>query len=68
MTPVVLLYASERNAAKLLDMKPAAFRDLVNDGRLPKPRDIAGHERWDVEELRQIARGDIASGMGGVEW
>lgn len=68
MTSVVLLFANERTAAKLLDMKPAAFRGLVNDGHLPEPRDIAGHKRWDVEELRQIARGDIASGMGSVDW
>jgi hypothetical protein len=49
-------------------MKPVAFRALVKAGHLPQPRDIAGHERWDVEELRQIGRGDVASGMGGVEW
>lgn len=64
-TPIL---ASERTAAKLLDMKPVAFRALVKAGHLPQPRDIAGHERWDVEELRQIGRGDVASGMGGVEW
>ena len=68
MTAVAPILASERTAAKLLDMKPAAFRALVNEGHLPKPRDIAGHERWDVEELRQIGRGDIASGMSGVQW
>jgi hypothetical protein len=49
-------------------MKPTAFRALVKAGHLPQPRTIAGHERWDVEELRQIGRGDVASGMVGVEW
>lgn len=68
MTKVVLIFATERTAAKLLDLKPADFRDLVDQGHLPKPRDIAGHERWDVQELRQIGRGDFASGMGGVDW
>lgn len=68
MTKVQFIFASERNAAKLLDLKPADFRNLVDQGHLPKPLDIAGHERWDVEELRHIGRGDFASGMGGVNW
>lgn len=68
MTKVVLIFATEHTAAKLLDLKSVDFRDLVDQGHLPKPRDIAGHERWDVEELRQIGRGDIASGIGGVDW
>ena len=67
MTTVAPILAGERTAAKLLDLKPADFRALVNEGHLPKPREIAGYERWDVEELRQIGRGEIASGMSGVQ-
>lgn len=68
MTKFQFIFASERNAAKLLDLKPADFRNLVDQGHLPKPLDIAGHKRWDVEELRHIGRGDFASGMGEVDW
>ena len=68
MTKVQFIFATERNAAKLLDLKAADFRNLVDQGHLPKPLDIAGYERWDVEELRQIGRGDFAAGMGGVDW
>lgn len=68
MSVPIPIFAGERKAAKLLDMKPAEFRALVNEGHLPQPRHIAGLERWDVEELRQIGRGDAAFGMGGVQW
>ena len=57
------ILASERTAAQLLDMKPAEFLALVEAGHLPK----AGRfDRWDVEELRRIARGDAVD--GGMEW
>lgn len=68
MNAVAPILASERTAAKLLDMKPAEFLKLVQEGHLPKPRNIAGLERWDVDELRQIGRGEIAVGMIGVQW
>lgn len=67
MSAPALIFATERNAAKLLDMKPAEFRGLVNDGVLPKPANIGGFERWDVEQLQSIARGDAAEG-GPIEW
>lgn len=68
MTVSAPILASEISAAKLLDMKPAEFRTLEDEGHLPKPHVIAGFERWDVEELRQIGRGDLATGMVDVEW
>lgn len=68
MAVLAPILANERSAAKLLDMKPAEFRNLVDEGHLPKPRLIAGFERWDVEDLRLIASGDQASGMAGVQW
>ena len=62
-----ILFAGDKKAAELLDMKPAEFRGLVDHGVLPKPTNIGGFERWDVEQLRSIARGDAAEG-GTIEW
>ncbi len=61
------LFANDRNAAALLDMKPAEFRGLVDDGVLPRPTKIGDFERWDVEQLQSIARGDAAEG-GPIKW
>jgi hypothetical protein len=49
-------------------MKPAEFRGLVDKGVLPKPTKIGCFERWDVEQLQTIARGDAACGIGEVNW
>lgn len=68
MAGLAPILASERNAAKLLDMKPADFRSLVDSGVLPKPTKIGEFERWDVEQLRAIASGDLAYGLGVIEW
>lgn len=68
MTSVVLILASERTAARLLDMKPGTFRDLVKEGVLPKPLEIGGLERWDVEQLKAIVNGRIAEGAELIEW
>ena len=68
MAELVPLFACERMAAKLLDMKPAEFSDLVNSGHLPKPRVIGGLERWDVPELQRIISGEAVDGMGDVRW
>jgi predicted DNA-binding transcriptional regulator AlpA len=65
LTPIL---ANDRTAAKLLDMKPAEFRALVEDGHLPRPRNIGGLERWDVEDLRRIGRGDAVEGYGEIAW
>lgn len=51
------LFANDRNAAAMLDMRPAEFRGLVNDGVLPKPTSIGGHERWRVADLEAINSG-----------
>jgi hypothetical protein len=56
------IFAAERTAAKLLDMRPAEFREHVDAGRLPRPCDIGGAERWDVEALARIIRGEAAEG------
>ena len=66
--PAAPLFASDRTAARLLDMKPAEFRDLVKGGHLPGPRPIGDMERCDVEELRRIINGEAVEGMGDVQW
>lgn len=57
MTHPAPLYASERTAARLLDMAPAAFRALVERGALPPPRPIGDHLRWRVADLEAIIEG-----------
>lgn len=62
------LFANERSAARLLDMKPAEFRELVQNGHLPRGEEIApGFLRWRVEDLQKIARGDLARPDQGLE-
>lgn len=57
MNTITPIFASERTAAKLLDMSVGDFQRLVAEGVLPGP---VGLGRWDVEELRRIVRGDAA--------
>lgn len=65
-TPIL---ASETTAARLLDMKPAEFRALVEAGHLPRGREIAcGMIRWPVDDLYRIAKGEASEGMGDVQW
>lgn len=62
------LFASERTAAALLDMKPSEFSRLVKEGHLPPPVTIGnGLDRWDVEQLRSIISGSAALGEE-LEW
>ncbi|MBQ4824154.1 hypothetical protein J4729_06260 [Leisingera sp. HS039] len=68
MNAISPLFANERNAAKLLDMKPAEFRSLVEGGHLPRPIVRGGLARWDVEQLVKIWRGEAAEGMTEVQW
>lgn len=55
------IFASLRTAAKLLDMTAAEFARLVEAGALPGP---AKFERWDVDQLKKIMRGDSARQEG----
>ncbi len=60
------IFATEISAARLLDMQPAEFRELVEAGHLPPPVAIGSLRRFDVEELRRVIRGQaVAEGM---EW
>ena len=56
MGQVQPLFASEKTAARLLDMQTAEFRRLVDAGALPGP---VNHGRWDVEQIRAIMRGEF---------
>jgi len=58
------LFADQRTAAQLLCMKPAEFARLVDEGVLPGP---CRFDRWDVEELSAIMRGDNVSLGGELE-
>lgn len=62
------LFATERTAAALLDMKPSEFKKLVEKGNLPPPVTLAKDlERWDVEQLKAILSGSLAAGEY-LEW
>lgn len=61
MTRVQPLFANRTTAAKMLDMTPAEFTRFVEGGALPPPCFTKeGIERWDVEDLVAIMRGDAA--------
>ena len=63
------LFASERTAARLLDMKPVELRAMVAAGHLPGPRRIGDLERFDMAELSAVLRGEkIGTGGGVMEW
>lgn len=69
MSRIPPLLATEATAAKLLDMRSSEFRRLVDQGHLPRGREIApGLVRWPVDELVRIATGAAADGMGDVQW
>ncbi|MCA2007914.1 hypothetical protein [Tritonibacter mobilis] len=58
----------EKSAAKMFDMEVRQFRDLVQQGILPKPRQIGSHDRWDAEELRAVVRGQMIHSYEDVQW
>lgn len=61
------LFASDKTAARMLDMKPDDFRALVDRGHLPPPRRIGNLERFDMAELQAVIRGDKIGG-GEIRW
>ncbi|ARE38320.1 hypothetical protein RGUI_0179 [Rhodovulum sp. P5] len=61
------IFVKETTAARLMDMKSAEFRALVERGHLPRPIEIGGFRRWRVEELLAIADGKLARPDGGLE-
>ncbi|OHC54468.1 MAG: hypothetical protein A3D16_09845 [Rhodobacterales bacterium RIFCSPHIGHO2_02_FULL_62_130] len=61
------IFATEARAAALLDMKATELREQVAAGNLPPPKRIGQLERFDVDELRRVIRGDVAGG-GAMQW
>ncbi|MFT5270475.1 MAG: hypothetical protein ACI85V_000483, partial [bacterium] len=58
------ILATERTAARLLDMPTSEFSALVSQGALPK----AGlFGRWNVDDLQRIASGKAALDDGGLD-
>ncbi|MFV1498084.1 hypothetical protein VW040_17280 [Phaeobacter sp. JH85H1] len=50
---------TEKTAAKMMDMAPIEFRELVKSGSLPSPVKITGgFERWRVSDLEAVLSGD----------
>lgn len=56
-----------QTAAAMLDMPPKEFMRLVERGALPPPVRIGEHERWRVEQLNAIIRGNAAKPEEGFE-
>lgn len=52
-----LLFASDKSAAQLLDMKRAEFLSLVERGAIQGPEYIGGVARWRVSTLEAINSG-----------
>ncbi len=66
---------SEVEAAIYLSLSPSKFRDMVQDGRMPQPREADSRLIWDVEELdaafKALPRrgGDVLTfGANGDSW
>ncbi|SLN13615.1 hypothetical protein ROA7450_00200 [Roseovarius albus] len=68
MKQIVPLFVGETKAAKLLDIKLADFRTLVQHGVLPRGNRLGNFERWDVELLKSIVSGAHIANAGEVEW
>ena len=61
MTAHTPLYASDKTAAKLLDMTRPEFLDLVDQGALPPPVMLGTNlARWSVRDLETIINGRAA--------
>lgn len=61
------LAVKAQTAAAMLDMPQAEFLRLVEHGALPPPVRIGQHERWRVEQLNAIIRGNAAKPEEGFE-
>src|SRR5215217_6350509 len=57
LPPGIVPFAVSRNqAAALVGVSSAFFDRLVNDGRMPQPRQVDGRVLWDSEEARAAWR------------
>ena len=62
------MFVTLKTAAALFEMKPQEFKQLVEQGILPKARSISTFERWDAQELQSIVRGEPMTGFEDVKW
>jgi hypothetical protein len=69
MASIEPLWVSAATAAKMLELPLSVFNGFVENGLLPKGREIVpGHVRFEVEKLRRVLRGDAVDGMSDVDW
>lgn len=62
------IFVGEAMAARLLDMTVTEFIGHVEEGHIPAATEILpGAYRWRVEELKQLAAGNMIDG-GEVLW
>lgn len=54
------LAVRDRTAARMLDLPTSEFRNLVAQGALPPPIQIAQHRLWRVDQIEAIVNGDAA--------
>jgi len=52
------ILVSEKSAARLMDMKPAEFRLLVDAGAFPPPQKYGELPRWRYADLEAVASGE----------
>ena len=58
--------ASTAPSVFTVGMKQSEFCALVDGGHLPRPIDIGGYKRWDVEQLRRISSAEAID--GDIQW
>lgn len=54
------LAVSERKAAKMLDITPAKFRELREQGILPPPTSLGDLKLWRVADLERVLNREAA--------
>jgi hypothetical protein len=64
--PIVFGFA-EPEAAASIGISVSKFRELVADGRMPKPRQIDGRFVFDVDELRSAFKDLPHAGQAEVD-
>jgi len=58
--PARLIAVKDTTAASMLDLPASEFRRLVDAGALPQPCRIGGHERWRVDMIEAVVKGDAS--------
>ncbi len=63
-----VLFGKARTVAAALEMSERQFLDLVEAGIFPAPLKIGDLDRWDMEEICRIIRGEPDDGLNGIVW